>query len=137
MRNVKACSCSLLRPRQRRDKPYEGYRTPALRLPALRRGSGAEDLTQCRRAELILEELATAEFGLPAEATPSRNNEAMAEVGIWLPGSIAFARNYVSVNDVNSCLRREPGRRTVRAGHNASEVMFPKISAGLRLHPQR
>ncbi len=47
--------------------------------------------------------------------------------------SIAFARNYTSVIDevyqrasVSGCLNS--GRRMVRAGHNAKEIMIPKIS---------
>lgn len=47
--------------------------------------------------------------------------------------SIAFARNYTSVIDevyqrasVSGCLNS--GRRMVRAGHNAKEIMVPKIS---------
>ena len=50
-----------------------------------------------------------------------------------MPNSIAFARNYVSVIDevyqgagVSGVLNS--GRRMVRAGHNAKEVMLPKIS---------
>lgn len=50
-----------------------------------------------------------------------------------MPNSIAFARNYVSVIDevyqragVSGVLNS--GRRMVRAGHNAKEVMIPKIS---------
>lgn len=47
--------------------------------------------------------------------------------------SIAFARNYTSVIDevyqrasVSGCLNS--GRRMVRAGHNAKEILIPKIS---------
>ena len=50
-----------------------------------------------------------------------------------MPNSIAFARNYVTVIDevyqragVSGVLNS--GRRMVRAGHNAREVMVPKIS---------
>ncbi len=51
-----------------------------------------------------------------------------------MPNSIAFAKSYASVIDevyqrasVSSVLNS--GRRMVRAGHNAREVMVPKISA--------
>lgn len=47
--------------------------------------------------------------------------------------NIAFARNYTSVIDevyqrasVSGCLNS--GRRMVRAGHNAKEILIPKIS---------
>lgn len=47
--------------------------------------------------------------------------------------NIAFARNYTSVIDevyqrasVSGCL--DSGRRMVRAGHNAKEILIPKIS---------
>ena len=50
-----------------------------------------------------------------------------------MPNSIAFARNYVSVIDevyqragVSGVLNS--GRRMVRAGHNAKEIMIPMIS---------
>lgn len=50
-----------------------------------------------------------------------------------MPNSIAFAKNYVSVIDevyqragVSGVLNS--GRRMVRAGHNAKEIMIPKIS---------
>ncbi|EHF01192.1 hypothetical protein HMPREF1008_01672 [Olsenella sp. oral taxon 809 str. F0356] len=50
-----------------------------------------------------------------------------------MPNSIAFAKSYASVIDevyqrasVSSVLNS--GRRMVRAGHNAREVMVPKIS---------
>lgn len=50
-----------------------------------------------------------------------------------MPNSIAFAKSYASVIDevyqrasVSSVLNS--GRRMVRAGHNAKEVMVPKIS---------
>lgn len=50
-----------------------------------------------------------------------------------MPNSIAFARNYTSVIDevyqrasVSGVLNS--GRRMVRAGHNAKEVLIPKIS---------
>ena len=50
-----------------------------------------------------------------------------------MPNSIAFARNYVSVIDevyqragVSGVLNS--GCRMVRAGHNAKEIMIPKIS---------
>ena len=61
-----------------------------------------------------------------------------------MPNSIAFARNYVSVIDevyqgagVSGVLNS--GRRMVRAGHNAKEVMLPKNlrHRPWRLHPQR
>ncbi len=50
-----------------------------------------------------------------------------------MPNNIAFARNYTSVIDevyqrasVSGCLNS--GRRMVRAGHNAKEILIPKIS---------
>ena len=50
-----------------------------------------------------------------------------------MPSSIAFAKNYVSIIDevyqrasVSGVLNS--GRRMVRAGHNAKEIMVPKIS---------
>lgn len=50
-----------------------------------------------------------------------------------MPNSIAFAQNYTSVIDevyqrasVSGCLNS--GRRMVRAGHNAKEILIPKIS---------
>lgn len=58
--------------------------------------------------------------------------------------NIAFARNYTSVIDevyqrasVSGVLNS--GRRMVRAGHNAKEILIPKISVtGLGgLHPKR
>ena len=51
-----------------------------------------------------------------------------------MPNNIAFARNYTSVIDevyqrasVSGVLNS--GRRMVRAGHNAKEILIPKISA--------
>ena len=50
-----------------------------------------------------------------------------------MPNNIAFARNYTSVIDevyqrasVSGVLNS--GRRMVRAGHNAKEILIPKIS---------
>lgn len=50
-----------------------------------------------------------------------------------MPNSIAFAQNYTSVIDevyqrasVSGVLNS--GRRMVRAGHNAKEILIPKIS---------
>lgn len=49
-----------------------------------------------------------------------------------MPNSIAFTKNYTSIIDevyqragVSNCLNS--GRRMVRAGHNAKEIMIPKI----------
>ena len=50
-----------------------------------------------------------------------------------MPNSIAYTKNYISILDtvyqrvsVSGCLTS--GRRMVRAGHNAKEILIPEIS---------